>query len=263
VSWRYLPDGPWVVPFALPSLLADGHTGWRDFFYGSAHVVACTDFCQDVLIANGMSQHRVTVLRQALPGADRIRRLNLPPDRPAESTPCYRLGFFGRFTPVKGPDLLLEAMRQLRAEGVDVVAQLAGPISDADGEWAERLLRYASGPARYLGVKQGASLANWLTTLDLVVLPSRWLETGPLTLLEAWDRGVPVIGTNLGGIRDFLTAAGLPELLFNVNDPPAIAAAVRRVLAWRRPAPEVRVPGVDGLARRMTQIYERCLAAAT
>ena len=259
VSWRYLPEGPWVVRLALPSLLSEANTAWHDFFLGSAHVVACAEFSRDVLVANGVSAERVTVLRQALPGNDRKRQLTLPLRCRGRSV---RLGFFGRFTPAKGPDLLIEAIRCLRAEGIDVVGELVGPIADDYCTWAERLLHRAGGSVNFLGVKHGNDLVDWLSTLDLVVLPSRGMETGPLTLLEAWDRGIPVIGTNVGGIRDFLIAAGLPELLFGINDPLAIATAVRRVLAWDGPAPEVPIPGADGLARHMEGIYERCLVCA-
>ncbi|HLJ95091.1 MAG TPA: glycosyltransferase [Gemmataceae bacterium] len=255
LSSSAVPDGPWLVPAALPSLLAEAQAAWCEFFSGSAHVLACAEFCANVLYANGIPPDRVTVLRQALPGTDRKRRLKLPLRRPR---PSARLGFFGRFTPAKGPDLLVEATRRLRAEGVDVVAELVGPIPEAERPWAQRFLQNANGGARYLGVKQGEDLANWLTTLDLVVLPSRCPETGPLTLLEAWDRGVPVIGTDLGGIRDFVAAAGLSAFLFPINDLSGLAAAVRRVLAWDGPAPEVCIPGVEGLAQRMEEIYQRC-----
>lgn len=256
LSWGSLPDGPWVVGLALPSLLAEAQTAWHEFFSGSAHLLACAEFCAQVLLANGVPADRVTVLRQALPGIDRARQLKLPLRRGSQP---IRLGFFGRFTPVKGPDLLVEAIRRLRAEGLDIVAELAGPILESERSWAQRILNYSHGGEKYVGVKHGEDLADWLSTLDLVVLPSRWLETGPLTLLEAWDRGVPVIGTDLGGIRDFLTAAGLPEFLFPVDDPAGIAAAVRRVLAWEGPAPEVCVPGVTGLAQRIEDIYQRCV----
>ena len=40
---------------------------------------------------------------------------------------------------------------------------------------------------------------------DLAVVPSLWMETGPLTILEAFAAGIPVAGTNLGGIKEILT----------------------------------------------------------
>ena len=39
---------------------------------------------------------------------------------------------------------------------------------------------------------------------DLAVVPSIWLETGPLTILEAFAAGIPAAGTDLGGIRELL-----------------------------------------------------------
>ena len=40
--------------------------------------------------------------------------------------------------------------------------------------------------------------------LDFAVIPSIWMETGPLTILEAFAAGIPVIGTDLGGIKELL-----------------------------------------------------------
>ena len=39
----------------------------------------------------------------------------------------------------------------------------------------------------------------------MAVIPSIWMETGPLTVLEAFAAGLPVAGTNLGGIKELLS----------------------------------------------------------
>ena len=41
-----------------------------------------------------------------------------------------------------------------------------------------------------------------LATYDALVVPSQWMETGPLVVLEAFAAGLPVIGSSLGGIAD-------------------------------------------------------------
>src|SRR5262249_42956074 len=148
--------------------------------------------------------------RQALPGATRKRLLRLPlrKDRP------LRLGFFGRFCWVKGPDVLLEAAAHLRGQGTDVTCDLAGLIPANERLWADRLLAKHAAHARYRCPLPDAALRPWLRSLGLVVIPSRCLETGPLTLLEAWDEGVPVIGSRLGGISEFLSAGYLDEFAF-------------------------------------------------
>ena len=47
-------------------------------------------------------------------------------------------------------------------------------------------------------------LLKKLQDYDLAVVPSIWMETGPLTILEAFAAGLPVAGSNLGGIRELL-----------------------------------------------------------
>jgi hypothetical protein len=94
----------------------------------------------------------------------------------------------------------------------------------------------------------------------MVVLPSRWLETGPLTLLEAWDEGVPVVGANFGGIADFLKCAGLEALAFEPENPASLAQAVIRAAGWSSPAPTVNISGATDLAQRTVHLYESLLA---
>jgi glycosyltransferase involved in cell wall biosynthesis len=247
-----LPDGPWVVGLALKSLLTTRMPRWLDFMRGATRIVACAEWCRDVLVANGVDARAISVLRQALPGADRTRALRMPAGkaRPA------RLGFVGRFTWVKGPDLLLEAARRLTNLGLSVEVELVGPIGQREQAWADSLLTAHKGYASYLGVKRDRALADWLDSLDLVAIPSRGLETGPLTLLEAWDRGVPVVGSNLGGLREFMGAANLQALLFEPDDSEALATAIQSCLHWHSDqSPVVQIDGMDSLAQRHEQIY--------
>jgi glycosyltransferase involved in cell wall biosynthesis len=44
-----------------------------------------------------------------------------------------------------------------------------------------------------------------MSQFDFVCVPSRWLETGPLVVLEAFAVGVPVLGTDRGGIAELVT----------------------------------------------------------
>jgi glycosyltransferase involved in cell wall biosynthesis len=250
-----MPEGPWLPRLALPALLREGNGHWREFMGGAARIIACANWCRDVLLRNGVEPGKVAVHRQALPGPTRSRSLRLPlgKHRP------LRLGFFGRFCWVKGPDLLLEAARLLRREGLEVACELAGPIPANECRWAEGLLARHAGHAAYMGTRHGPELRAWLRTLDLVVVPSRWLETGPLTLLEAWDEGVPVVGADLGGIADFLARAGQDSLGFRPEDSAGLARAVRLAAAWPAPAPVVTVSGTAQLGQAMVDLYRQAV----
>lgn len=250
LTWHLLPEGPLRTRFALASLLEEGRRSVQEFFLESAGIVACAMWCRDVLTANGVPGSKVVVHRQALPGSARLRQLRLPlgQDRP------LRLGFLGRVSRSKGPDLLLQAAARLRQEGSPVECEIAGPVNESERAWWQRLTtRYTTGA--YRGVLRGPDLVRWLDSLDLLVVPSRLLETGPLTLLDAWDRGVPVIGADLGGIREYLKAAGMDDLLFAPDDPGALAAAVRRAMMRPGPVPSVVIAGTDELAAKMEDVY--------
>lgn len=254
VPWHWLPEGPWMGRLALPSLLSAGLESWREFMLGAAHIVACAAWCRDVLMINGVPSEKITVLRQALPGCDRFRRLRLP----QRKTHTLRLGFFGRVCWVKGPDLLLQAAKLLAQEGLSVVCELVGPIPENEKAWAQKLLGEHGSLAVYHGVKRGRDLTDWLAGLDLVVIPSRWLESGPLTLLEAWDQSVCVIGSDLGGIREFMDEAGLRTLLFKTDEAADLARTIRRAVEGNAAAATlVTIPGMTELARRMEAIYAR------
>ena len=249
----WLPDSPLTTRIALPSILRTAQSYWSKFFSQASRVIACAEFCRDVLITNGVDSSQVQVLRQALPGHDRERTLRLPVMRSAERP--LRLGYFGRIAPEKGPKLLPDAVRALRNQGIEAVGSWVGPC-DEQQLWTKQLFSDGAPEVSYLHKKQGDELAHWIREQDVIVVPSITLETGPLTVLEAWDQGVPVIGSNHSGIRDFMMAADLEDCLFEANNPVAIATAVRRMLDWNRPAPVVKVPGMRTLAEQMIDIYK-------
>ena len=43
-----------------------------------------------------------------------------------------------------------------------------------------------------------------MANFDLLAVPSQWMETGPIVVLEAHAVGTPVLGANLGGIAELV-----------------------------------------------------------
>lgn len=250
-----MPDGPWIARLALPSVLQRSFDRLRQFLIKCARIVACANWCRDVLIVNGVSAEKIVVLRQAIEGQSRMRTLRLPPT-PKEG---LRIGYFGRICKIKGPDVLLDALAYLRQRRISAMCELVGPVQADEASWFQRRLDRERRHARHLGVLRGDELTRWLDSIDLLAIPSRWLETGPLTLLEAWDRGLPAIGSDRGGIADFLAAAGLQSCAFEAESPASLAAAVERMSCWPGAAPSVQVRGFAQLACEMLQVYDEAL----
>jgi glycosyltransferase involved in cell wall biosynthesis len=137
------------------------------------------------------------------------------------------LAFVGSLAQMyKGPDILLQGVQRLNARGLRVSAVLIG-----DGQHRRELESYAqglgiSGQVRFLGeIPSGAAVRAELDKADMFVLPSR-TEGLPRAMVEAMARGLPCIGTAVGGIVELLPA----EDLVPAGDAAMLAAKIERCL---------------------------------
>ncbi len=97
----------------------------------------------------------------------------------------------------KGPDILVEALAAVNSS-LPVHVLLAGP---ARGYVTDRLHQMGI-PFTAVGfVKRLADVAALYQALDAYLISAR-TEGGPLSLLEAWATGIPVVTTNVGLVAD-------------------------------------------------------------
>ncbi len=139
-----------------------------------------------------------------------------------------KVGFFGRLTKQKGADLLLCAMREVVTHQPHVHLFLHGA-----GELEERLRRLAEkleigGSVTFAGAYQQADVVPLMREVDVLAIPSRW-EGAPYVLLEAWQAGVPVAATSVGGLRDMLQH-GVDGLCVATESVEALADALLQLL---------------------------------
>lgn len=55
-----------------------------------------------------------------------------------------------------------------------------------------------------LGYKQGSELYQLIQNAHFVIIPSEWYENNPMTIVESYSLGTPVIGSNIGGIPEII-----------------------------------------------------------
>ena len=157
------------------------------------------------VIPNAVPLHGCVDAREKVRARLELERLFLdPPGRPT-----FTVGTVARLHRQKGVDLLIEAWRR---------ASRSSPLPSAAGQPTMRLVIVGDGPERE-GLEQavrdyrlGGSVRfvgslprarELLAGVDLFVLPSRW-EGMPLTVLEAWDAGTPVLATDVEGTRELI-----------------------------------------------------------
>ncbi|MDQ3404555.1 MAG: glycosyltransferase family 4 protein [Actinomycetota bacterium] len=176
------------------------------------------------------------------------------------------VGFVGRYTePRKGMPVLLEAFRALAAELPDVRLLVVGRGDD------EELLRAAGDLADridLLGQVDDATKARALRGIDVYCAPNIGGESFGIILTEAMSAGTAVVASDLDAFRRVLDD-GRAGVLTPVGDAPALAAALREVLAdpSRRASlvaeGQRRVAGFDWsvVANQVLRVYEQAVAA--
>jgi glycosyltransferase involved in cell wall biosynthesis len=128
--------------------------------------------------------------------------------------------FIGELRPVKGIDVLIDALSDLRRSGLALTATIVGDGGSRDALQAQ---------AQRLGLSEAITFRQPLPARQafplgrLMIVPSR-RESLPYIVLEAAAAGVPMIATKVGGIPEiFGPQAGL---LIPPADPAALAQAI-------------------------------------
>ena len=150
---------------------------------------------------------------------------NIEPALP-QKPQVFRIGYVGRFLKMKGLDNLIEAASKIKDSQLLLIGQ-------GDYEGAMRTLIERKGITNrtmILSPVAREKLPSYLTTLDVLVLPSRttpgWMEQLGRVLLEAMAVGVPVIGSDSGAIPEVIGDAGI---IYPEDEPHTLARSLENL----------------------------------
>ena len=178
---------------------------------------------KDVLERNGVPAAKISLSRQGIANDAPTRA---PTGRRAGAP--LSIAYFGRVDKAKGPDLLAHALRIAVSANVKVdIYAVRQPGSERDIGFLEDEARRDS-RLRVLPAVPPEKVIDTMAEYDLIAVPSRCLETGPLVVLESFAAGVPVIGARLGGIAE-LVRDGIDGMLVAPDDPKAWARCLERL----------------------------------
>jgi len=161
--------------------------------------------------------------------AGRTRVLHNPVEPPPARRPQRSVsgagpvfGYLGQLAPHKGVTTLLDAFGRAGLPHARLLVGGRGPLAE---EVAGR-----GGGVEALGWLDGAAKEQVLADIDCLVVPSEWRDPAPIVLNEARARGIPVIGTRVGGIPELIAPESEP-LLVPARDVEALAASLRAFAA--------------------------------
>jgi len=168
---------------------------WVRFF------ICPSKFLLQKCIEGGISEHKLVYV----PNFIRVEEF-----KPLYDNKGYIL-FVGRLSKEKGILTLLKAVQDIDVE-LKVVGD--GPIRRV----CERFIKENNiKNVSFEGYKSGDELKNLYRNAIFVVFPSEWYENAPMSVLESFAYGKPVVGANIGGVPE-MVKNGETGLLFTPGD---------------------------------------------
>lgn len=185
-----------------------------------AALLANSTYTQSEALKVGISPVRLELLHYFTP------TMETPASAETSGT---RLLYIGRLSRTKGVHYMLSAFKQVLAKNSAVVLDLIGSGHDES---------FFRNQAKALGVADAVNFLGWggrveidqaIAASDIVLFPSVYPEAFGIVGIEAMMRGKPVVGFDVGGVKDWLRHEET-GLLVPVKDTQAFADAVIRLL---------------------------------
>lgn len=208
-----------VRPF--PKLMATTHNARNKRFPKLDGCFAITHVLEKSLINDfGIPASKVFYCPNAVPTPK-----ELPPRM--YRTPMT-IGFLGRFHPVKGGDILLEACRILKEQGLSFRLEMAGDGALREEYQAFVKTHQLDAYVHFPGWIEEHTKESFFQTIDLLCLPSR-SEGLPVTLLESIAHAIPVVVSACPGMMEVVNVKQC-GVIFPTEDVMALVNALKTIL---------------------------------
>lgn len=243
------------MPFALhmTSAVAERREVLSRALDGATKVLCPSHYLINKFGEFGFDTERYIFMRQGLALPDGP----IPTLQPGEPG-MLRLGYIGQIKFHKGIDLVVDAVIGLLNNGYQVSLDIWGSETeepDYVGMLKERSSKYPT--IRWNGRYAGAKVWDVLSTMDVLVVPSRWYENSPTVILEAYEMSMPVVATNLGGMAE-LVQHEKTGLVFELNDSADLQKQVERLITEEGLVERLRanLPHVKTIEEEMQELIQ-------
>ncbi len=177
--------------------------------------------------------------------------------------------FSGKLSPRKGPDRLIAAVKSLPAALRSRIALLFLGSGEMQETLARETAEAPSIPSHFLGFRNQRQLSPAYHAADLLVLPSRTLETWGLVVNEALHHGLPCLVSDAVGCLPDLVISGETGESFAAGSVESLRSGIERSLALigtqeirNRCRQQVQQYSIENAARGIAQAYQAAVQRA-
>lgn len=244
------------------ALAANHRARFQEMIHLSDRIVVVCDWLYQALLANNVPKEKLVMCRQGLLDPLAHKKVN----KRIPQSDDLRICFLGRWDTVKGIHVLVDAVRRLPFSiPIKLEIYCLRPKAVEEKIYYEKVSDMISKDHRIsLGPELSRDKAPIaLAESDLLAVPSQWLETGPYVVLEAQAAGIPVLGSNLGGIAE-LIQHGVNGWLVSASDISAWSKAIAMLAEDRNKLEELcceirSVRSMGDVAKEMSHVYEEII----
>lgn len=253
-QWRWIREfdpqiihAPWATYPATVAWFLSRLTGVPYSFTSRAHDIFVEDHMMAAKLAS--TDLAITITRNNVrhmarwmdsPGAVPIQVVHSALDLPAiayrrDARLPHRLLSVGRLDPIKGFDVLLPALAELRRRGIVFESVVIGEGEERERLEAQRDALDLRDQVDFVGARPNTEVRQAMAEATLMVMPCVVTPEGnadgiPNVLTEAMASGLPVVSTRISGIPELIDD-GVSGRLVEPRDPLALADAIAAMLA--------------------------------
>jgi glycosyltransferase involved in cell wall biosynthesis len=237
LAWRFHRPFVCHLRLAPPDVFC---AQYRWGMAGPARLITISQCTRDEYVARGFRRDRIDVVYNGIASDEWRPRLARPElrSRLGIDPMAFLVLFVGRLHPLKGVEVMIDALRLLPPHAQFVIA--GREMFDGRKEPYEPQLKAQAAAlgltARCHFIGHCPQIADLYHAADVTVLPSVASEAFGRSVIESMACGTPVVASRVGGIPEILTG-DFGRYLFPVRDHRALADRLASLIGWRERDP--------------------------
>lgn len=164
--------------------------------------------------------------------------------------------FAGRLDKLKGISLLFETWKKMGEKAPKLIVCGTGPME----EWCNEFLRNNAVNIEMRGFVSNDETLKIIANSQALVLPTQWYEGFPMSMVEAFSVGTPVVCSDLGNAGS-LVKEGITGCKFMAHSVDSLVFAIKRCEGMCKYTFEEYQKNYteENNYRQLVMIYERCV----